>query len=237
LFAIAPKAEKRINLWSGKLNVGFNISSGNTEQTQYNATGNMKRRTAETRFMVDYLGNFTKSDSIETVNNHRIQSQFDIFKTLKYFYRPVFGEYYRDPLKNIKYSALVGCGMGYYFINTPKTEWSIAGGPAYQITRFKSVSSGETSSDSPAVMAGTKLDTELAESVDLICKYAFQIVDKASGTYTHHSVTTLETELTEWLDFDTSFVWDRVQNPTRDDDGTVPKKDDFYLILSLGIDF
>ena len=237
LFAIAPKAEKRIKSWSGKISAGFNFSSGNTEQTQYSVTGKIKRRTADTRVMVDYLANLTESDGVETVNNHRIQSQFDIFKTQKYFYRPVFGEYYRDPLRNIKHSAIVGSGMGYYLINTPKTEWHIAGGPGYQITRFESVTSGGSSSDSPAVMAGTVFDTELTKTIDFIFNYSFQILNDTSGTYTHHSVTTLETELTEWLDFDTSFIWDRVQNPRPDNDGTVPEQDDFYLIFSLGINF
>jgi hypothetical protein len=46
----------------------------------------------------------------------------------------------------------------------------------------------------------------------------------------------LETELTTWLDVDLSFVWDRLQNPTPESDGTVPKQDDFYVILGLGID-
>ena len=86
-------------------------------------------------------------------------------------------------------------------------------------------------------MAGTIFDTELTKTIDFIFNYAFQILNKASGTYTHHSITTLETELTEWLDFDTSFIWDRIQNPRPDDDGTVPEKDDFYLIFSLGIEF
>lgn len=238
LFAIAPKAEKRRDYWTGKISMGLNFSSGNTEQTQYNAKGNVERRTAETRLMANYLGNLIKSDHIETVNNHRIQGQFDIFKTRNYFFRPIFGEYYRDPLRNIKYSATLGCGMGYYLINTSKTEWEIAGGPAYQITRFNSVETGKDSSEStPALMAGTDFDTELTEDIDFNFKYTFQIVNQASGTYTHHSITTFETELTKWLDFDTSFVWDRVQDPTPDDDGTVPKLDDFYVIFSLGIDF
>ena len=188
--------------------------------------------------MVDYLANLTETDGVETVNNHRIQSQFDIFKTQKYFYRPVFGEYYRDPLKILSTVPLLGSGMGYYLIDTPKTRWHIAGGPAYLITKFESVEPGGSSSEwSPAVMAGTIFDTELTKSIDFIFNYSFQILNDASGTYTHHSVTTLETELTEWLDFDTSFVWDRVQNPTPDNDGTVPEQDDFYLIFSLGIEF
>lgn len=128
--------------------------------------------------------------------------------------------------------------MGYYIIDTPKTTWEIAGGPAYQTTRFDSVEPGQDSTEStPALMAGTNFDTELTDDIDFIFKYTFQILNRASGTYTHHSVTTFETELTKWLDFDTSFVWDRTQNPTPDDDGIVPEKNDYYVIFSLGIDY
>ena len=73
--------------------------------------------------------------------------------------------------------------------------------------------------------------------MDYIFKYDLQILNKESGTYTHHLITSFETELTKWLDFDTSFVWDRVENPKPNDDGTIPEKDDYYFIFSLGIDF
>jgi len=238
LISIAPGGDKEIDYWSGKISFGFNFAEGNTEQTQYNAKANIKRRSSETRFLIDYLGNLTETDSVETVNNDRIQGQFDIFTTQKYFFRPVFGEYYRDPLKNIKYRVTLGGGMGYYIIDTSKTEWEVAAGPAYQTTQFDSVEPGEDKREwTPVLMGGTNFDTELTESIDFIFKYTFQILNDASGTYTHHSVTTFETELTKWLDFDTSLVWDRIENPTPDDDGIVPKKDDYYLIFSLGIDF
>ncbi len=55
--------------------------------------------------------------------------------------------------------------------------------------------------------------------------------------YTHHMVTALETELTDWLDLDVSFVWDRIQDPQANADGTVPKQNDYYFILGLGIEF
>ena len=238
LFAVTRKAQKRTDFWSGQISLGFNLSRGNTEQTQYNATANIKRRTSETRLEVNYLGNLAITDHVKTAENDRIQGQFDVFKTKKTFFRPFFGEYYRDPLRNINYRATLGCGMGYYIINTPRTQWVIAAGPAYQTSRFDSVESGQDSIEStPALMAGTDFETELTEHVDFIFKYSFQILKKASGTYTHHSVTTFKTDFTKWLDFDTSFVWDRTENPTPDDDGIVPKKDDFYLIFSLGIDF
>ncbi len=238
LVAIAPGEQKEINYWSAKLSFGLNLTRGNTEQTQYSAIANIKRRTSATRFVTDYLGNFTKTEGVETVNNQRVNTYFDIFKTRKYFFRPIFGEYYRDPFKNINSRVTVGAGMGYHIIDTSKTEWDVSGGPAYQRTRFDSVQVGQDSSESTAALvAGTYFNTELTKTVDFDFRYELQIVNEASGTYTHHLVAGLETELTSWLDFDVSFVWDRTEDPQPNADGTVPKQDDFYLIFSLGIDF
>jgi hypothetical protein len=49
-------------------------------------------------------------------------------------------------------------------------------------------------------------------------------------------IAALETELISWLDFDVSFVWDRTEDPRADSDGTVPEQDDYYLILSVGVE-
>jgi hypothetical protein len=238
IVAIAPGEPREINYWSGKLSIGLNLASGNREQTQYTAIADIKRRTSKTRFVTDYLGNFTKTEGVQTVNNQRVNTYFDVFKTRRYFFRPIFGEYFRDPIKNIDSRVTLGAGMGYHIMDTSKTEWDVTGGLAYQTTRFESVEPGQDSSTStPAFVAGTHFNRDLTKNVDFDFLYNFMIVNEASGTYTHHFVAALETELTGWLDFDVSFVWDRTKDPTAEADGTVPKPDDFYLIFSLGIDF
>ncbi|NIS67931.1 MAG: DUF481 domain-containing protein [Proteobacteria bacterium] len=238
LIAIVSGEPKEIKRWSAKIDVGVNISRGNTKQTQGSAMANIKRRTSATRFVTDYLGNFTETEDVETINNHRVESYFDYFVSRKIFLRPIFGEYYRDPFKNIKYRATVGTGVGYHIIDTPKTQWDVAAGPAYQKTQFDDVQPGEDSSeDTPAFVAGTHFETELTRTVDFDGRYNFQFVNEESGTYSHHMVLAFETELTGWLDFDISFVWDRTQDPTRLADGTEPKKDDFFYIISLGVEF
>ena len=238
LVTIAPGEPKEINYWSAKVSLGATISRGNVEQVQYSAIANIKRRTARTRFITDYLGNLTRTDDIDTINNHRVNTYFDIFKTRKYFFRPFFGEYFKDPFRNINSRVTLGAGMGYHIIDTAKTEWDVAGGPAYQTTRFESVLPGDKlSEDTPALVVGTYFERELSKTVDLNSRYEFMILNEESGTYTHHFIVALETELTGWLDFDISFVWDRIQDPQPEADGTVPKSNDFYLIFSLGIDF
>ncbi|MFC1579423.1 YdiY family protein [Thermodesulfobacteriota bacterium] len=238
IVAIAPGGTKEIHYWSGKVSAGLNITSGNTRQTQWNAIAKINRRTSSTRFITDYLGNFTKSEGVETVNNQRINTFFDVFRTKKYFIRPVFGEYYKDPFKNIKDRVTGGTGIGYHIISNPKTHWDVSGGPAVQRTRFESVRMGQDSSETtPAFVAGTRYDTELTDTLDFNFQYTLQLANKQSGRYTHHMVAMLETELTEWLDFDITTVWDRTQNPQPEANGMIPKKDDFYLIFSLGINF
>ena len=238
LVAIAPGEPREINYWSAKLSFGLNFATGNTEQTQASTIANIKRLTSATRFVTDFLGNFTETDGEETVDNQRLNTYFDIFRTRKYYLRPFFGEYYRDPFTNIKNRVTVGAGMGYHIIDTSKTEWEVAGGPAYQRTQFDSVEAGEGSSESTAAfVAQTHFNTELTKTVDFDFLYNFQILNGASGTYNHHMVAGFETELTRWLDLDISFVWDRILDPQPDADGTEPKQDDFYLIVGLGIEF
>lgn len=238
LIAFAPGRPKERNYWSGNVSLGVNYSSGNTDQAQFAATANVKRQTPSNRFVLNYLGNYTETENTQTVNNHRLDGHFDILKTRKYFYRPVFAEYYRDPFQNIQYRFSLGAGIGYHIINTPKTTWDLTGGPAYQETRFISVQAGQSETEStPALLVSTNYDTELNKKVDLIAGYTFYIVNQASGSYIHHIITTLETELTKRFDFNISFVWDRTKDPKPNADGTIPKSNDFQLIFSLGFDF
>jgi putative salt-induced outer membrane protein YdiY len=238
VISIAYGEPKESNYWSVKFMLGLNISQGNSDRQDLNLALNTKRRTAGSRFLTDYLGFYSKSEHVKTDDNHRLRSTYDIFKTRQFFWRPLLGEVFRDPFQNISYQLTVGAGAGYQLIDNSKTEWSVAGGPGFKYTRFETVETGENESEStPALWAGTNYDRELNSKMDLILGYSTIIGNQKSGGYTHHAIATLETELLSWLDFDTSFIWDHIQNPTRDSDGTVPKKDDYRFVIGLGLDF
>ena len=238
LIAVVSGEDNERDFWSAKINLGLNLSGGNTEQVDYSTIMDIRRRTAATRFVFDFLGNFSRTRGIDTVDNNRLNAYFDVFRTRKRYWRALFGEYFRDPFQNIEYRNTIGSGAGYHIIDTPKTEWDVTVGLAYQKTQFNSVEAGEDPvASTPAFTASTKYETELTKSMDFIINYSFNIVNEASGSYTHHSITTLETELTKWLDFDISFVWDRIKEPTPNADGTVPEPDDYKLIFSLGVDY
>jgi hypothetical protein len=237
LIAIAPGKPKEINYWSAKIDLGLDLTKGNTDQLQYNTKWDIRRRTASNRFVFEYLGNFTQTEGVDTVDNQRAKGFFDIFVTKKYYIRPIFVEYFRDPFQNIESRSLVGTGIGYHIIDTSKTTWDVTPGLAYQYTRFVSVEPGDKSTAStPALAVGTYFDRELTKRLDFIAQYNFNIVNQESGRYTHYASATLEIEITTLLDIDISFVWNRTSNPQARADGAIPEKDDFQLILAVGVD-
>ncbi|MDO6796770.1 DUF481 domain-containing protein, partial [Shewanella sp. 1_MG-2023] len=108
ILTIIAGEQSESNYWSSKISLGANFRSGNTEQIDYSAIAKTKRRTTESRFNIDYIGNYSKSDSEEKINNNRINTNFDWFLSKQFYLRPVFAEIYTDKFLNIEYKVTVG---------------------------------------------------------------------------------------------------------------------------------
>ncbi|GIU08667.1 MULTISPECIES: DUF481 domain-containing protein [unclassified Shewanella] len=237
IMTIIAGDQSEANYWSSKITLGANFRSGNTDQIDYSALAKTIRRTTESRFNLDYIGNYSKTDGENRINNHRINTNFDWFISKQFYLRPVFAEVYKDPFSNIAYRATLGSGLGYNIIDNSKTEWSISGGPAYTYTRFDEVAEGEKTDDGSAAMViETVYDTEITSDIDFNTLYRIQYGNDKSGGYTHHAIATLEIELTSMFDLDLSVVWDRINNPQPDSSGFMPKQDDYQFIVGFGID-
>ncbi len=237
LLSIASGHKTEISKWTNKITFSISARRGNTDQTDFSSKINAKRRTINSRLLLDYLGSFTKVEQTETINNHRINITYDIFLKRDLFLTPVTAEFFRDPFQNIETRANIGIAIGYTIINRNNSEWDISGGPAYQETKFVSVQPGQSSKDSTATLIlTTRFDTELNSKVDLEGTYSVTLGDSKTGGYTHRSILSLKTELTDKLDFDVTGVWDRIKDPVQDQDGNIPERDDFRIMIGLGYD-
>lgn len=239
VIAVAQRAEHERDKWSGSLSVGMNMRGGNSETIDANVSANLKRQTALTRYNLDYLANYSGRRDEETANNQRISMDANIFFSSRFFWRIVEAEFYRDKFSNIDRQFSMHTGVGYYLARNPKLEWSLGAGAGYQRTEYISVEVGEDDiSESPYLAAGSVFDYELNNNVDYLLDYSFRLLNESNGSYTHHLVTTLSMDLIgDDLDVDISLVWDRVENPTADSSGRVPKQDDYQMIFSLAYDF
>ena len=236
--SFAPDAALEKNYWSGKITFNLDIRSGNTNQADYTAQANLKRRTAISSLVFDYLGRISSKESEQIANDHRINEKYDRYITRYFFWTPVFSEYYTDKYKNIKDQFTLGLGLGYTLIDTKKTHWSLSGGPAAIYTRYYTVETGHNSSNfSPALELSTKFEKKLSSITDFTYNYKLTFSDRDAGVYKHHMIAKFENELSSWLDLDFTAIWDYVAKPTEDSQGITPKNNDFQFLVGLGIEF
>ena len=238
LQGITPGGSREIEFWSGKLTIGANVQSGNTKQATLNSSAELARRTPATQFLLNYLGNFNEVEGTESANNHRVNASYDVRLSRHWFVRPAQFEYYRDELANIAHRGTVGIGAGYYIFDRDDLEWKASAGPGYQYTRFATVEAGEAESAStPAALFQTRFKADVTKRLTFKQSFAATLASKDAGLYTHHTVTALEFEIKRYLDLDLSFVWDYLQLPQPEADGTVPQHSDLRLTLGIGAKF
>jgi len=239
LISLTPSGEREADLWAIKFTLGLNVRSGNTDQLDYNSKFSAKRRTARSRFLLDYIGNISKTGNedgvlTETINNNRLSASDNIYATRYFFYTPIFAEFYRDPFQNIDQRITAGIGLGYTIFDNGKYEWNVNGGPAYISTKYISVLPGEDQKvEAGAVVLGTDFDVELSSALDFIYKYKIQASEAEAGGYTHHMIATFESEITGSLDFDISMIWDHISHPATDADDITPEPDDYRLTVGV----
>ncbi|MCU0787338.1 MAG: DUF481 domain-containing protein [Verrucomicrobia bacterium] len=241
LFGVIPGVPREINYWSGKLSLGLTLRGGNTEQVEYNARFNLTRRTPATALTLDYLGNFSQTDGVESANNHRTTLNFDVFLSRYLFLRVPFVEYYRDPFQNIANRLTAGAGVGYDLynrFNSPVVEWNVTAGPAYQQTWYDSVEAGQAPTEGgAAIVLGTRFNWDITKRIEFTMDYKGQLSASEANSTTHHTELIWELEITRVLDLDVSFIWDYIADPKPDSDGVVPQNSDYRLVLALGVDF
>ncbi len=238
LIAITPSAEHEFDRWTGDIAFGLNVRRGNTDIGEGNLIAGFKRRTPVSRLLLDYIGSVNETDGERIANSHRANLGLDRFIGGRFFWRPIGVQYYQDSFQNIRHQATADTGIGYQLIDSPRVDWDIRGGVGVNYLRNVSVAIGEPEDEvSPVGTIGSDLTVELTSWVDYELLVNMTFLNEQSGRYQHHLVSTVSTDLIGDVDLDISFIWDRTQKPQERIDTTIPEKDDFHLLFSIGYEF
>lgn len=236
--SIAPEGNREVDYWSGKITLSMDTRKGNTDQSDFAFDGKVIRRTADSILELKYLGRVSTREGELTANNQRFNQKYDLYQTRYFFWTPLVTEYYSDQFRNIKDQLTVGAGAGYTFFKKGDDELKLSVGPSVIYTQFESTNTaGQKSHTTGALEVSSELSFGINTMTDLKYNYKFTLSDKITGRYKHHMVTTLENEITSWLDFDVSLIWDYLHVPQPKEDGLIPKKNDVQLLVGIGIEF
>jgi hypothetical protein len=224
--------------WSGDFSLGLSMQSGNNEQTTLSTSAELARRTPGTMLLIDYLGNYSQVNNVQSADNKRVNTTYDVRLNQDWFVRPLQLEYYQDTLANISYRLTGGVGAGYYVFDRTGLEWQLSAGPSYQYTHFENVEPGQSdSATTPAAVLNSYFKADITQRLTFIQTWQSMFTDDKSGQYNHHAVSTLEFEIKRHLNLDVSYIWDYLQNPAARADGIVPQKSDYYLTVGFGVRF
>ena len=239
LMGVTPSGGRTgINNWSGSATVGLSLQSGNNDQTTVNSSAELARRTPNTTLKFDYLGNYSQVNNVQSANNNRVNSYYDIRLNQDWFIRPAQFEYYQDNLANISYRLTLGFGAGYYIFDRTGLEWQISAGPSYQYTKFSTVETNQSDhATTPAAVLNSYFKADVTKRLTLIQSWQSGFTQPDAGKYSHHTVSTLEFEIKRHLNLDVSFIWDYLQNTEPKSDGVLPKNSDYYLTVGFGVRF
>lgn len=237
IISVSPGEPKELNYWDLDVALGTTFRAGNVNQSDFTLRANLKRRTAVTRFEANLLSTLSENEGETIRDNTRIQTSFDWFRSRNFFWRLATAEYYRDPFQNIDNRITLGSGIGYRLVDRSTFEWSVFGGPAYQLT-FLPPGPGSDSQEVSrfTVDVGTDFDWEINDRIDLTGLYQARFGSSTAGGQQLQAITTLTSELTSWIDLDVSVILDYLTDPVPNVDGSLPTNLDTQFVLSLGMD-
>ncbi|MFT5734058.1 MAG: putative salt-induced outer membrane protein YdiY [Planctomycetota bacterium] len=229
---------ERVSNWSNKVSLGATFRSGNTDQVDYSTLLRVSRETARTRWTNKYIGAISNVSDEETANNHRVNSQFDIYLTKRAFLTAPGVDVYRDRFQNIALRLTPYVALGYEVLDTDKQSCSVSLGPAFRYQRTDSAQPGEDPvQTSAAVVFSSRYGWAITNHVDLEFNYDLTAPVPDTNRFNHNMFLSLAVDLPGDLHLDFAILWDRANDPQLDGDGVRPEADDLRTTIGLGWSF
>lgn len=238
LVSFIPAATRERDRWTGEIGAGVDVRRGNTDIAEQSVDLSLQRRTPNSRFTLDYLGNSNVTDGDRITDSHRINAGLDRFTGRKLYWRPFSIQYYKDEPQNIRHQGTLDTGLGYHVMDSKRVEWDLQGGVGYNYLQSDSVEAGEDDNETSFVGTfSSDLSIEVTSWMDYDLLVSMTFLNEESGRYQHHIVSELSTDFVGDFDIDFSIIWDRTEAPQTLADGTTPEKDDFVFTVGLSYEF
>jgi putative salt-induced outer membrane protein YdiY len=225
--AINPPEEPPVK-FNGRINVGLNKASGNTDKENAHVDAELIARTAKQRFTMGGAYNRASDNNRKSEDNASGYSKYDYFLTERlYLYMNGMAE--MNKFRDINLRTTVGPGIGYMVFEGELMNLSIEAGPSYVRTDYDQADDQDSTSGRWAV----KFDRFFFEKV---VQYYFTNEGYISSSDTSDvfmfTRTGLRFPIRSGLTLNAGFEWDWDNTPAEGTD-----KSDYRYILSIGYGF
>ena len=247
LVSIIRGEQRERSWWSTAFSLGFAANAGNSNQGSLNTTWKLERADGRTLAGLGYNGTVGWAAGSLNTNRHLINFDVNLFFWRKFYLIPVVGQLLHDSFQNLGLRATPAAGAGVHLFRKQKHrrghansfEWDLQSGLGYQFTRLLSAASGVQNAQSDGfVMFRTYWQLKFINgNVEVEVDWRSNWVYTTIGNTNHSLSTTVTIEMTDMIDFVPSFLFLRTEKPQPEADGTIPKKNDYQLVVSLALEF
>ncbi|NNK09479.1 MAG: DUF481 domain-containing protein [Myxococcales bacterium] len=233
LVSIIRGEPRERNYWSTRLRAGFSGNAGNSEQISLNAFWRLKRGDELSRTLISYEGTFASAAREETANRHLGDASLTLFISRRVFITPIKGQLLNDRFQNLRLRATPTAGAGVHIFDT-KVKWDVDGSLGYQFTNFLSTAAGIKNPQHDGLFAAhTYFKWTFVPDNNLELDWLTNVVYTTIGLTNHIGSAKLKLKVVSIFEFETVFTFFRTERPPPRADGTVPKRNDYQVVIGL----
>lgn len=187
-----------IELWKGTANIGFSLTSGNSDTKSLTAGFRANRETRQDKISV-YANAIQASNSDSGISETTAQA---IWAGVRYDYNLsektfVFGsadfEYDKPQLLDLR--SVFGAGFGYKAIRSEKTKLDVFGGGTYNRENF----ANGIKRNSAEVLFGNELEHKITENINLEQRFSIYPSVSRFGKFRSLLDASVITNINDWL--------------------------------------
>ena len=130
---------------TGTVTIGGNSTSGNSSTKAFNGATRLTLSANHQRLLIEGKYNYGQAGDQVTARNSLASLKHNYFVSKKVFIES-FGMLEKDTLQNLQLRSTIGSGLGYQFIDTPRTTLSLSIGLAHVNEHFTNSPSNQTPS-------------------------------------------------------------------------------------------
>ena len=140
-------------VWSGNLNIGAAVHSGNTDSKSFHIDASTVARAEKDRIRARAEFNRETDSGLRTEDNFTVAAQHDRFVSGQKLFFYTSGKLENDDIAQLDLRTTLSTGLGYQFIESERTNLSVEAGPAFIMEQFANSPNEESIAGRWAVIA------------------------------------------------------------------------------------
>ena len=216
-----------LDLWSGAVDLGFSLTSGNSKNFNFALGGNAVRETKRDKISVYVASVYARSEvagvTSTTANAIRGGGRYELFLNDRWNVFG-FGDLEHDRFQELDLRLVLGGGVGYYFIKNDRTEFQLFGGGNLNKEYF----TDDIRRTSGEITIGQGLSSKLSDRFSLLERFAVFPNLSEGGEYRLTFDSSAVTALSKWLAWQLTFSDRYLSNP-------VPGADSNDILFTTGL--